>query len=214
MDRNTEERWRTALQKQGQDAVRQRLDLRPGPQSELFYDIVDEPPYPDRAFCEAWCRGPTQRKSGISGAGVMVIIMSVLFVVCGLRAFTSSSKQDANWLAPNGAAFHHPSPTAASPTGAAGNSDTTIGFGAVQNQATQNSSVINTQGQSSLLSGCTTVSSANNLATVQRLKPCSKLSAQVGMQGSTMGAGSSGSSGGGVGGALGTSSSDTSSGKH
>jgi hypothetical protein len=170
MDRATDERWREALEKKGQDAIRHKLDLRPGPPGELFYDIVDAPPYPDRAFCEAWCRGVPPRTGGMSRIGAMVVIMSILVVVCGLRAFTSSSKQDANWLSPTTSQYH-PSAAAAAPHGGgAGSSDDSI-----QNSAAQNSSVINTQQKASILPSCSSVSSAGTVATVHSAGACSKL---------------------------------------
>jgi hypothetical protein len=194
MDAADDERWREALAKKGKDVVRQKLDLRPGAPTELLYDVVDEPPYPDRAFCEAWCRDTLPKAGGISGSAVMVVIMSVLVLVCGLRAFAPFSKQDANWLSPDttqsqsttplpnanwlspDATPYHPTQAAAPPpTGGATNSDDTLSNAALQNQATVNSSVISTQNQNSILPSCTAVSRAGNVASVQALPACSKL---------------------------------------
>jgi hypothetical protein len=184
MDRATVERWRDALDKKGHDVVRKQLDLRPGHPGELVYNIVDEPPYPDRAFCEDWCRGAPPPPTAMSGTGAMVVIMTVLAVVFAFRAAMSFSTADPNWLTPNTGAFHptQQSSTSSTPSipipspapmagGGAATSDS-----ALQNTASQNSSVINTIQQNSvMMPSCTSVSSAGNRATVQALKSCSKL---------------------------------------
>jgi hypothetical protein len=179
MDRATDERWREALKKKGQQVVRQQLDCRPGPPTELLYDIVDEPPYPTRAYCEAWCRGMPAKSVGMSGTGAMVVIMSILVVVCVFRGALSLSSADVNWLSSSDEPYHSgqsaPQPAAAphaasASSGAASSSDTSLG-----NTATQNSSVISTQSQGSIRSGCTAVSNAGNQATVETRAPCSKL---------------------------------------
>jgi hypothetical protein len=194
MDRATDERWREALDKKGRGVVRQQLDLRPGPPSELFYDIVDEPPYPSREYCEAWCRDTPAKTGGISGSGVMVIIMSVLVLVCGLRAFAPFSKQDAGWLSPDTTQSrsttplpnanwlspdttpYHPTAVAPPPSGGgSANSDDSPQNTALQNQSAQNSSIISTQNQNTILPACTAVSSGGNLATVRSQKSCSQL---------------------------------------
>jgi hypothetical protein len=181
MDRATVERWREALDKKGLDVVRQQLDLRPGRPDEVIYNIVDEPPYPDRAFCEDWCRGAPPPPTAMSGTGAMVVIMSVLVVVFALRAAMSFSSADVNWLAPNTGAFH-PAQSAASSMPRTGSAPTASGSGgsasssvtALQNSAAQNSSVVNTTEQGSMLPSCTSVS-GGTVTSVQSLPSCSKL---------------------------------------
>ena len=56
MDRATQERWCAALRRKGVAAVQAELDLHPGRPTDALFDMADAPPYPTRAFCEAWCR--------------------------------------------------------------------------------------------------------------------------------------------------------------
>jgi hypothetical protein len=172
MDRATVERWREALEQKGLNVVRQQLDLRPGPPNEVLYNIVDDPPYPDRAFCEDWCRGAPPPPVAMSGTGAMVVIMSILVVVFALRAFVSYGTADPNWLAPNAVPLHQtPMTGGALKTGGSGGGSAS----STQNNSAQNGSVITTTEQGSMLPSCTSVSSGGNLATVQTQKACSKL---------------------------------------
>jgi hypothetical protein len=173
MDRATVERWREALEKKGLDVVRHQLDLRPGRPDEVLYNIVDEPPYPDRAFCEDWCRGAPPPPTAISGTGAMVIIMSILVIVCVLRGFVSFSTADPDWLAPNSGTFHQAS-TAAPARQAGGSAGSAGPASSIQNTAAQNGSVVNTTEQGSMLPSCTSVS-AGSIGSVQKLPSCSKL---------------------------------------
>jgi hypothetical protein len=174
MDRATDERWREALKKKGQQVVRQQLDCRPGPPSELLYDIVDEPPYPTRAYCEAWCRGAPAKSIGMSPAGAMVLISSILLIICVFRGAMSWSSADTNWLSATGAPYHS-AQSAPKAVGGGGGRAASGGGGSSSGNALQNSSLITTTQQGSILSGCTAVSSAGDQATVSSRGPCSKL---------------------------------------
>jgi hypothetical protein len=171
MDRATEERWRAALKKKGMDAMRAELDLRPGRPTDPVYDIGDGPPYPTRAYCEEWCRGAPPPRMGPSGAAKMVIIMSILVVVCVIRALSSLSPADANWLSDNTVRYDYGKPPA--PRGGSSGSDDGI-----QNNATQNSSAIHAPNSVSTMPSCTSVASAGDLRTVNQLRPCDKLGKQ------------------------------------
>jgi len=48
-------RWRKAMETMGRISVEATLRRRPGRSYEPVLDIVDEPPYPSREFCERWC---------------------------------------------------------------------------------------------------------------------------------------------------------------
>jgi hypothetical protein len=184
MDRATEERWSTALEKRGLAVVRQELDLRPGKPGDVIYNVVDDPPYPTRAFCEAWCRGTPQETIALPTAGMMMAGASALIVVCIIKAITSWSPADANWLSDKAGQFHSSSsssglsgmgPGGGSGGGTGGSSDNSIQNTAAVNAATKNNSLISTQAQSSLLPSCTTVANAGNLATVTSVPACSKV---------------------------------------
>jgi hypothetical protein len=163
MDRATEERWRTALKKKGLEVVQVELDMRPGRAGDICYDVGDEPPYPTRAFVENWCRGKPPKPFGPSGTTAMIIGMSLLFVVCIIRALSSFSPSEKDWLS-DGAV---PYVREAVPTmrGSSASSDDTV----------QNSSVINSKQQPSIRAACNAVSSAGDGRTVQMLPECSKL---------------------------------------
>jgi hypothetical protein len=171
MDRATEERWRAALKKKGIDAMRAELDLRPGRPTDPVYDIGDAPPYPTRAYCEEWCRGAPPPRLGPSGPATMVIIMSILVVVCVIRALTSLSPSDANWLSDNTVRYDYGKPPV--PRGGSSRSDDSI-----QNDATQNQSAIRMPNSVSTMPSCTSVASAGDLRTVNQLRPCDKLGKQ------------------------------------
>jgi hypothetical protein len=170
VDRATEERWCVALNEKGIDAVRVELDMRPGPATEVCYNIGDEPPYPTRAFCEEWCRGKPPRRMGLSGPTSMVVAMSLLVVVCIIRAIGSFSPSEKNWLSDNSVAYVRE----AVPTMRASS-------GSSMNQIA-NSDVITTSEQHTIRPACSAVSSAGDARTVQKLADCSKLGSQPGQQ--------------------------------
>jgi hypothetical protein len=170
VDRATEERWCAALKEKGIDAVRVELDMRPGRATDVCYDIGDIPPYPTRAFCEEWCRGKPPRRMGLSGPSSMVVIMSILVVVCIIRAIGTFSPSEKNWLSDQSVPYVRE----AVPTMRAGS-------GSSVNQIA-NSQMITTSEQHSIRPACSAVSSAGDAKTVQTLSDCSKLGSQPGQQ--------------------------------
>ncbi len=176
MDRATEERWRAALKAKGMDVVQVELDLRPGRPEDLVYNVVDEPPYPTRAFCQNWCRGAPPPKFGPSGPTAMIVIMSVLIVVCVIRAITSYSPKEADWLSADQGTYHRQEAPAM--RGVLGGSDDTIQNTTMDNQGTDAATQMHT-----LMPGCSAVSSAGDTRTVHAAKPCSKLTTTGTQQG-------------------------------
>ena len=82
MDRQTEQRWRDALQARGKDRVQAELELRPGGPEELIYGVTDTPPFPTRGFCEAWVRGAPPRGFGVSGTTAVLVGFTLLAAAC------------------------------------------------------------------------------------------------------------------------------------
>ena len=191
MDRATEERWRAALEKKGMNRVRADLDMRPGRPADLVFDIGDEPPYPTRGYCEQWCRGAPAKGLGISGPGATVAVMAVLVVVCILRAISSWSTADANWLsagtvpyspvAASSSTDRARSSTASPPAATVGASGQMAGASASTGetadptQAIMNNSIISTVNTRSILPACSSVSAAPGAHAATSLPPCSKL---------------------------------------
>ena len=163
MDRATEERWRAALKLKGKEIVQAELDLRPGRATDVCYDVGDQPPYPPREFLEAWCRGKPPRSVGLSGPTSMVIAMSLLVVVCIIRAIGSFSPSEKNWLSDGLVPYSRESVP------------TMRGNGQQTDDAVQNSQIITTIEQRTERAACSAVSSSGNLRTVQTLSACSKL---------------------------------------
>jgi hypothetical protein len=172
MDLETEERWHAALEKRGKEEVRIELDLRPGRPEDLVFSIGDGPPYPTRAYCEAWYAGYRRKAIQISGTKAMVVITSLLTVVCIIWSISSASRQNEHWLSANVLPFSRQPVPVVRPTMPV--SDDTLG-----NSAIQNSDVITTQDKNTLLPACSAVAPAGNSATVSSLPPCNKLGARA-----------------------------------
>jgi len=159
MDRATQERWCAALRRKGVAAVQAELDLHPGRPTDSLFDMADAPPYPTRAFCEAWCRNGGYAPPASRGATAMAVGMALLFVVCVVQMLGSLSAQYAG--APRGYA----GAAAPLPEGAPPPSDDGIA----------NTSVISTRDTHTILPGCTWVAASDAAHTVRTLPACARL---------------------------------------
>jgi hypothetical protein len=89
MDALTEIAWRDALRAKGKEWVTSELRTRPGRPDDVLLDIVFEPPYPSRAFCEQWCAEQDNKIIHLSWQSYAAIATLVLFVVCFCQAVGS-----------------------------------------------------------------------------------------------------------------------------
>lgn len=130
MDDGTEAAWREALKAKGKHWVQAQLNERPGRSDDPVFDLVFEAPFPTRAFCAQWCAEEDNKLFRISGAGVVTILVFVVFMICVVKAI-------GNWDSGfyhgttqyGGGASSTGSPTAANTTGNV--SDPSISHGIV-----------------------------------------------------------------------------------
>ena len=74
-----EDAWRVGLRTKGRDWVLAELNTRPGLPQDPLHDVVYEPPYPSREFCQRWCVEVDNQFLNLSG--------STIGVLCGLAVF-------------------------------------------------------------------------------------------------------------------------------
>lgn len=161
VDRETEERWRDALQQKGLAEVLAELDMRPGRPSDVVFDIGDRPPYPTRGFCWQWCVSGGGPSPGFAPHAAVLVALAALFVVCVLHA-------EVDWPA---ARAHLPNFASAAPL--------PLGPPPVSDDGIANTSVISTTVTRTILPSCTWVSASDAIVTVQRLPPCAKLGSKL-----------------------------------
>ncbi len=89
MDALTELAWRKALMTRGKEWVTSELRSRPGRADDVLFDVVFEPPYPTRSFCEQWCAEQDNKIFHLSWHSYAAIAMLILFVICTLHAVGS-----------------------------------------------------------------------------------------------------------------------------
>lgn len=91
--------WRAGLQARGRDWVLAELSRRAGQPDEPLYDVVYEPPYPTREFCQRWCvedDNKILRMSGTSKIAICTFIVLILVFGMAVHSLTvtlSSSHQ-------------------------------------------------------------------------------------------------------------------------
>jgi hypothetical protein len=86
MDALTELAWRDALRAKGKEWVASELRTRPGRPDDVLFDVVFEPPFPTRAFCEQWCAEQDNRIFRMSWQSYAAIAALVLFIICFWQA--------------------------------------------------------------------------------------------------------------------------------
>lgn len=76
------ERWQEALRRVGKEQVWAKLSERPGNPRDPLYDIVYEPPYPTREFCQQWY---TEEDSAfrVHPAKLAILLVLVLIAIVG-----------------------------------------------------------------------------------------------------------------------------------
>jgi hypothetical protein len=103
--------WRTALRAKGRDWVLSELRRRPGQPEDTLYDVVHEPPFPTREFCQRWCveednkflSVPTSTKFALCALVIMII-----FAGMAVHSWTSiEPRQQPGMTAAQAAASTH-----------------------------------------------------------------------------------------------------------
>jgi hypothetical protein len=89
MDDLTEIAWRKALRERGTEWVMAQLRTRPGRPEDVVFDVVFEPPYPTRGFCQSWCGEQDNRIFRFSWHTLAAIAMLLLFIICFCQAVAS-----------------------------------------------------------------------------------------------------------------------------
>ena len=90
MDPETE--WRKALQARGRERIRAELETRAGAPDDVVLDVVYEPPYPTREFCQRWCAEQDNRMfhlSGYSKAALIALLLLTTFVIKAVVSWNS-----------------------------------------------------------------------------------------------------------------------------
>jgi hypothetical protein len=85
-----DQRWRDAMRRLGRVAVETALSRRPGHPGELLDDIVYEPPYPTRAFCQQWCAEQDNILLRFSPTMGVILVLLVAVTACLVEAFSGS----------------------------------------------------------------------------------------------------------------------------
>jgi len=174
MDRQTEQRWRAALQERGKDRVQAELELRPGGAEDLIYGLTDSPPYPTRGFCEAWVRGKPPPSFGLSGNTAVLIGFSLLAVACIAGAVGGLTRGGPGQGRPAFSGGFAPPPAA--PTGArtaapAGGANVAAGGGFLPPRA--GLELGQRDGSApSLMPDCTAVTKSDSVHSVASARPC------------------------------------------
>ena len=83
-------RWRDAMQRMGKMAVETALSRRPGRPGDRLDDIVYEPPYPTRAFCQQWCAEQDNILLRFSPMMGVILVLVVVVTACLLQAFSGT----------------------------------------------------------------------------------------------------------------------------
>ncbi len=85
--------WRAALQAKGRDWVLAELHTRPGQPQDPVYDVVFEPPYPTRDFCQRWSVDEDNkylRMAGSTKIALCVLVVFVVFLGMAVRTWTQT----------------------------------------------------------------------------------------------------------------------------
>ncbi len=88
--------WRTALQARGRDWVLTELQTRPGQPDDVLQDVVFEPPYPPREFCQRWCVEDDNRIfqfSTYTKATLCVLVLLIVFGAMGIHSLATTGSQ-------------------------------------------------------------------------------------------------------------------------
>lgn len=100
------ERWCSAMERMGKEAVQAELMRRPAYPGERILDIVYEPPYPTREFCQQWCTEQDNVVLRFSKSTAIILTLVVVIAGCLVQVFTGTS-----------APRNRPMASAAPPTG-------------------------------------------------------------------------------------------------
>ena len=106
MDALTELAWRNALKAKGREWVTSELRARPGRPDDALLDVVFEPPYPPRSFCEQWCAEQDNHIFHVSWHTLAAIAALVLFIICFWKAVGSWNYRELETAIEN----HSPAP--------------------------------------------------------------------------------------------------------
>ncbi|WP_158922614.1 hypothetical protein [Acidisphaera sp. S103] len=87
-----EEAWRTGLKTKGRDWVLAELNMRPGLPQDPLYDVVFEPPYPSREFCQRWCVETDNQYLRLSGTGIATLVGLAILAIFVVMAMYSLSE--------------------------------------------------------------------------------------------------------------------------
>lgn len=82
--------WRNALQAKGRDWVLTELRTRPGQPQDILYDVVHEPPFPTREFCQRWCvedDNKILRVAGSTKAAIIAVPFLLLFLAMAVHGW-------------------------------------------------------------------------------------------------------------------------------
>jgi hypothetical protein len=85
------ERWCTAMERMGKEAVQSELLRRPAYPGERILDIVYEPPYPTREFCQQWCTEQDNVVLRFSKSTAIILTLVVIIAGCLVQVFTGTS---------------------------------------------------------------------------------------------------------------------------
>jgi hypothetical protein len=111
-----DEVWRRGLRARGQHWVMAELHRRAGRPEDVLLEVVFEPPYPTRAFCQQWCAEEANRIR-VPATLKAAIVLAALAQVCigeaviGWENLAAEQQLEANSAAP-GAADAPPSGSA------------------------------------------------------------------------------------------------------
>jgi hypothetical protein len=85
------ERWCTAMERMGKEAVQAELTRRPAYPGERILDIVHEPPYPTREFCQQWCTEQDNVVLRFSKSTAIILALVVVIAGCLVQVFSGTS---------------------------------------------------------------------------------------------------------------------------
>jgi hypothetical protein len=85
------ERWCSAMERMGKETVQAELARRPAYPGERILDIVHEPPYPTREFCQQWCTEQDNVVLRFSKSTAIILTLVVVIAGCLVQVFSGSS---------------------------------------------------------------------------------------------------------------------------
>jgi hypothetical protein len=83
-------RWTDAMERMGKEAVQAEMARRPAREGDRIFDIVHEPPFPTREFCQQWCTAQDNVVFRFSKTTAIILALIVLITGSLVQVFSTA----------------------------------------------------------------------------------------------------------------------------